>query len=99
MPRQACFGLSAMVTHGIDPSAPVTIWAKVLRPSARAASLPALSAAPCGEMERAYSVAGRSSLRPTERPSHGSVVSHVPSDHTTDRGSGTRAMGSGIRIS
>src|SRR5690606_668279 len=85
-----------MVTQGIDPSVPVTICAKVLRPSASAASLPALSAAPDGEIDSAYSVGPRSSFRPTESPSHGSLVSQVPSDQTTDWGRGTRAMGSGM---
>src|SRR5699024_7317594 len=96
IPRQAYFGRSEIVTQGMEPFAPVTIWAKVLRPSASAASLPALREAPVGEIDRAYSVAPSASLRPTDSPSHGSSVSHVPSDHTTDCGSGTRARGSGI---
>src|SRR5690625_3046601 len=90
-----------MVTQGIEVPAPATICAKVLRPSARAASLPAVRLAPSLEIARAYSVRSRSSLSPTDSPSHGSVVSQgcSDSDQMTDCGRGSRAMGSVMELS
>src|SRR5690625_1083653 len=101
MPRQAYRGRSWMVAPGTEVPAPVTLWARVLRPSARAASLPAVRLAPSVEIDRAYSVRSRSPLSPTDSPSHGSVVSHgcSDSDQMTDCGRGSRAMGSVMNLS
>src|SRR5690625_5376535 len=90
-----------MVTQGIEVPAPAPLCAKVLRPAARAASLPAVGLAPSLEIARAYSVRSRSSLSPTDSPSHGSVVSQgcSDSDQMTDCGRGSRAMGSVMELS